>query len=330
MRKVSVVIPCFNAEPYLPTALRSVASQTWPVDEIIVVDDGSRDRSIQIARSFGARCLSTGSNLGPSTARNIGINAAHNELIAFMDGDDYWDADHCETLTGLLREFPEAGLAFSRVRFVGSRVGESARSVAEGVPTWAFWDLLIGNFVPQTGAMARRTAVLEVGGYNPDMRYSEDYELWLRLSQRFQLVCSPRITANHRCHDAQASDRAVKLLKGAWDVRFRLLAQASEENRPAERARLAERLREAWSADLGDCWATRERKGFRYLLTLERAIPGAAAASSRWRRRARIWPLWVGSTAIWRCLPSRLRERLRHSPIFRGRMPNRAATDTRR
>src|SRR5271157_3647324 len=99
---ISVIIPCYNAEPFLAEAIVSVLKQTCPVGEILVVDDGSTDRSAEIARSYGARVISMGRNSGHAAARNAGVDAARGDLLAWLDADDYWDAIHCEVVCGLL------------------------------------------------------------------------------------------------------------------------------------------------------------------------------------------------------------------------------------
>ena len=88
---VSVIIPCFNAEKYIEGAIRSVLLQDWPHVEIIVVDDGSTDRSADIVqKTFPQVTLVKQANQGVSMARNSGIQATHGDWIAFLDADDLW------------------------------------------------------------------------------------------------------------------------------------------------------------------------------------------------------------------------------------------------
>ena len=90
---ISVVIPCYNREPFLAETIESVLKQTRPVGEIIVVDDGSTDRSAEVARSYGARVISMNRNRGHAAACNAGVDAARGDLLAWLDADDYWDAE---------------------------------------------------------------------------------------------------------------------------------------------------------------------------------------------------------------------------------------------
>jgi glycosyltransferase involved in cell wall biosynthesis len=91
MPTVSVVIPAYNAEAYLREALDSVFAQTRPPDEVVVVDDGSTDRTSEVAASYGDRVrLLRQPNRGEAAARNAGVLAARGALIAFLDADDTW------------------------------------------------------------------------------------------------------------------------------------------------------------------------------------------------------------------------------------------------
>ena len=138
---ISVVVPAFNAARFLPEAIASVRAQTRTGAELIVIDDCSTDDSLEVARSLGATCLSTPTNSGPSAARNIGLRAARGELVAFLDADDYWEPNHCETTAALLDAHPGTAVAFGLSRTVGSteiRPAEQA-PVPEGVPANVFW-----------------------------------------------------------------------------------------------------------------------------------------------------------------------------------------------
>jgi glycosyltransferase involved in cell wall biosynthesis len=117
--RVSAVVPCFNGEPFLTEALESVRNQTQPVDELIVVDDGSTDRCVEIAESFGASDVRQ-ENRGEGAARNRGTAVATGDVIAWLDADDRWLPHHVAVLTGLLHRHGEAVAAFGVVQRFGS------------------------------------------------------------------------------------------------------------------------------------------------------------------------------------------------------------------
>jgi glycosyltransferase involved in cell wall biosynthesis len=114
---VSVVIPAYNRENYVAEAIRSALGQTYPVGEIIVVDDGSTDGTGDIARSFGGlvRCQTQG-HLGISRARNAGIAAAQGEFIALLDSDDLWLPQKLERQVRHLEAHPETEMVFGQMQ----------------------------------------------------------------------------------------------------------------------------------------------------------------------------------------------------------------------
>jgi glycosyltransferase involved in cell wall biosynthesis len=117
MNPISVIIPAYNREAYVADAIESAVAQTCPPDEIIVVDDGSTDRTAEIARSYGkqVRCISQ-ENQGTGVARNTGLKEARGSLIAFLDSDDVWLERKLEMQTAYLRTHPGTDMVFCRMK----------------------------------------------------------------------------------------------------------------------------------------------------------------------------------------------------------------------
>ena len=311
MTVISVVIPCYNSVAYLGEAIASVRAQRRPVDEIIVVDDCSSDSSRNLAASLGTRCLSTGRNGGPARARNLGVGAAGGDVIAFLDADDWWDPGHIEAVVGLLDRFPEAGVAFSRIRRCGSWSGESARFIPENQPTDVFWISLRDNIVPQMAVAARREALLAAGGYDESMRHAEDYDLWLRLARRHVLfVCTHRVTANYRGHDTQATDQRLKLIRGSYECRRRLLTSVHAED-PERGDRMAGEMRALWGRLMKQAWRSRDTDFLNLALGLGDLVPGTQTVQRSWRRARALWPAWLAATRLWDRVPPRAQRALR-------------------
>src|SRR5437667_12904384 len=102
MPRVSVIIPAFNAETYIAEALRSVAGQTYDDWDVVIADDRSTDKTVEIAKGFGERVkvVEHHENAGPATARNTAVAHSDGELLAFLDADDYWLPDFLEQQVG--------------------------------------------------------------------------------------------------------------------------------------------------------------------------------------------------------------------------------------
>jgi glycosyltransferase involved in cell wall biosynthesis len=171
---VSAVIPVYNGEQYLAEAIASVLAQDYRPLEVIVVDDGSTDRSGEIAQSYPlVRCIRQ-PHLGVSAARNAGIAAAGGEFIAFLDADDVWMPDKLTVQVGYLLAHPDVGFAFARQRFLFEQ-GVDA-------PRWYPQELLTqghAGFVPST-LVARKAVFERAGGFDTALSHGEDTEWLLR------------------------------------------------------------------------------------------------------------------------------------------------------
>ena len=319
--RVSVVIPSYNAARFLRESIGSVQMQTRPVHELIVVDDGSTDDSVKVARELGAIVLTSGRNAGPAAARNIGWRAATGDVVSFLDADDRWEPEHCETLAELLERFPEVELAYARVSAFGDQEFVTRPVLAEGVPTRATSHMMRTNLVPQIAVMVRRAALEAVGGYDERLRYSEDYHLWLRLSERAPFVCSHAITAHYRVHAAQATNATVKLWQSFWQVRLAFLERARETRHEAL-GEFEEQLRLGYEDDLRTAWDLNDLGLLRALLALQAQVPGAQGIYRAWRRRMMLFaPVWPAAKALVRTLLRRVRMRRTEARLWRDGDP---------
>lgn len=188
---VSVVIPAYNAERFIADALASVQAQSCQPLEIIVVDDGSTDRTAQLVRGFAGVCYLRQDNAGPSRARNAGIRAARGEYIAFLDADDLWLEEKLERQMALAAREPGLGLIVTNVRFLQNGVLSEPMFQLEGLGEAWFGDprlvtdqtrkLLGRNFVNTSAVFARRDLLLR-HLFNEQRKHNEDWELWLKMS----------------------------------------------------------------------------------------------------------------------------------------------------
>jgi glycosyltransferase involved in cell wall biosynthesis len=188
---VSVVIPLYQAAAYVSETLDSVAAQTAPPAEVIVVDDGSRDGGAEVARAhpLGPVVLSQ-SNAGPAAARNAGIRAAGGELIAFLDADDLWHPEKLARQLEVFRMAPDLGLVSCHAEGFWEEGGQRhARWREPYARALGVRDLLLDNRVQTLTAVAPRRVLEAVGGFDehPDLIGTEDYNLWLRIAARFPL-----------------------------------------------------------------------------------------------------------------------------------------------
>jgi glycosyltransferase involved in cell wall biosynthesis len=182
---VSILIPCYNAERWVGQAIESALAQTWFEKEVIVVDDGSRDGSLEVIKSFGARILwETGPNRGGNVARNRLLELARGEWLQYLDADDYLLPPKIERQVAFLREHPACDVVYSpvlRVNWSENKVEQEISPILEPHDPWI---LLARWWLPQTGGpLWRRQALIDVGGWKPDQPCCQEHELYLRLLQ---------------------------------------------------------------------------------------------------------------------------------------------------
>jgi glycosyltransferase involved in cell wall biosynthesis len=202
---ISVVMPCFEAERYVGEAVSSVLGQTHRNVDLIVVDDGSGDRSpailAELARANPDRMRVLHSeHVGPYPARNLALRQARGEYVAFLDADDWWLPETLEKLLGALSAH-DADLAYCGWQ----NVGESIDSKPHVPPAYETDDP-VAHFMrscpwPIHAALVRRTIVERLGGFSERRFASMDYDFWLRaLGQTRRIVRVPEVLAFYRWH----------------------------------------------------------------------------------------------------------------------------------
>jgi glycosyltransferase involved in cell wall biosynthesis len=213
---VSVILPVFNGEAFIQTALESVLSQTFQNFELIVVDDGSTDATMAIVESYGDRLqILRQQNAGHASARNAAARKANGDWIAMIDADDVW---HPEKLQQQLAVATLADVVYTATHnFEDSlRVDEATFTNGRCPSGDVFDDLMLDNFVTHSSILMRRDKFFAAGGYDESLRTTSDWDLWLRMSAagcRFHGIPVPlthyrwRNNSNSRNHARTCADR---------------------------------------------------------------------------------------------------------------------------
>ncbi|MGD0401058.1 MAG: glycosyltransferase family A protein [Syntrophobacteraceae bacterium] len=210
LKRISVIIPSYNAEKFLSEAIESVLHQTCPAEEIIVVDDGSVDSTVSIARSFGSSVIVIRqSNAGPSAARNAGVKNASGELIAFLDADDLWECDKLELQALYLAEHREAVAVVSSLSYfitgiydIDEHLDDHALLSYDPIDFLAFT-----RFYPST--LMVRSEIAKALQFPEGIHNSEDliYDALLRVRGRIGAV--EKVLVKKRTHPEQITHNAV-------------------------------------------------------------------------------------------------------------------------
>lgn len=178
---ITVVIPCFNAERWIARAVRSVQAQRGVDVEIIVVDDGSTDRSVAAVRALGPRIrMETGTNQGACVARNKGLWLAEASLVMFLDADDFLKDGALAALSKALTKF-EAHVVFGQVILADAAGERRPRPLPRLSSKAAFVaDWITTRFVPPCGVLWRRDYLRRIGGWDENLSMNQDGEIVLR------------------------------------------------------------------------------------------------------------------------------------------------------
>lgn len=193
--EISVVMSVYNGERYLAEALQSILTQTLSDFEVIIVDDGSTDRTWKLLEDFASRdrrvlLLRNIENLGISASLNRAIAMARAPLIARQDADDISLPNRLDLQTRFMKNYPDVVLLGSWVKTTDA-CGVETGSLSDFGCELAKWYLLFFNYFGAHGSLVlRRSTFEEVGGYDTSFRYAQDYDLWTRLSfeGRFELI----------------------------------------------------------------------------------------------------------------------------------------------
>jgi glycosyltransferase involved in cell wall biosynthesis len=273
--RVSVIVCVYNCERYLAEALDSVFAQTFRDFELIVVDDGSTDRTPEIVASYGARLRAIHQrNGGVSAARNAGLRAARGEWIAFLDADDIWLPVKLERQLAAAAEHPEAGIIVAdMLQFVGERVLVPSRNRAMRARSgMVLLDVLSRNWICPSAALVRRACYADAGEFIEGKNWGEDWLMWLRIASKHAVLSMEEILVRYRVHDSNASLRTpavqFETIMENYDLALEMIPQLA-----AQRAKV---------------------RAVQYRVAIRRAIdditavdPYAARQKLRWARRAR-------------------------------------------
>ena len=231
--EVSVVIPTYNRARKVARAIASVLHQSFSDYEIIVVDDGSTDNTVQVLSLFRRLIVPVihDENRGVSAARNTGIKASRAPLIAFLDSDDYWLPEKLAEQTAFFRAYPKAVACQTQEQWIrnGRRVNPGNRHLKRGGDI--FEPSLKLCLVSPSAAMVRRDLLDEVGFFDETLPVCEDYDLWLRISCRYPIHLLDRELV---IKEGGGPDQLSKSMAGIDRFRIQSMAKLLQTGRLAK------------------------------------------------------------------------------------------------
>ena len=224
---ISCIVPVFNGERFLGAAIDSILAQTYSPLEVIVVDDGSTDRTANVIGSYGERvsCVRQ-ANAGPGPARNAGIRTARGELLAFLDADDLWLPEKLARQHARFEARPELDLCVTHLQnFWEPEMAEEERRHRGGRLARP-----IAAYVSPT-ILARRTAFDRVGPFDPAIEAGWDLR-WFTRARELTLCIEmlPEVLVHRRLH---ASNISRTQAKRSVDAHMRFIKQYLDGKRKA-------------------------------------------------------------------------------------------------
>ena len=203
MPKVSVIIPTYNRADYLPQALRSVFDQSLSPSEVIVVDDGSSDGTADLVRGFrpAVRYIWQ-DHRGVSAARNLGLDEARGEVIAWLDADDLWEPDFLAASISHLEDQKLDGVYTGCIHIdaEGNTLPQHGDRVVP--PSELYSSLIDGNFIATPAIVLRKECYNQVDPFDTALSICEDYDMWLRLAREFTIAGLAAPLVKIRVHDS--------------------------------------------------------------------------------------------------------------------------------
>ncbi len=246
MPLISVVIPVYNGEKTIKQTIDSVLNQTFTDFELIIINDGSQDGTLDIVCKIQDARIKVFSypNAGVNASRNRGFKLASGEFITFLDDDDLWIPDKLEDQYKALLNNPQAGVAISWTDWID----ESGKIIGRGgYVSWegdALARMLLNDFVESgSNALIRKQAFIEVGGFDESLTHAEDWDMWLRLAARYHYTTVPKVQILYRIAANSVSSNVVKMEEGSLQVLERAYANAPASIQHLKQVSLANRYK---------------------------------------------------------------------------------------
>lgn len=226
MVKVSIIIPVYNGERYVSEAIDSVLNQTYKDFEIIVIDDGSKDDTLNILMRYVEKIKwKTQENKGQASAINKGIKMAKGKYIAYLDADDVCLPERFENQVKYLDEHPDVGLVYADF-YQTDENGKIRRTVKSRPPD--NFVLLQEDYIGRSTCMHKRECLDEVGLFDESITGDDDWDMWIRISEKFRMGYIDKPLVKYRVHKENISLIRPKRLDYRRYTKMRILEKTYE------------------------------------------------------------------------------------------------------
>ena len=228
--KISVIIPAYNSEKTIKYTIQSVLNQTFSDLELIIINDGSQDSTIEVIAEIEDSRIKVFSypNAGGNVSRNRGLHLAVGEFVSFLDADDLWTPDKLHSQLKALQENITAKVAYSWTDYIdenGEFILSGKRLNLNGN---VYGNLLLNNFLENgSNPLICRTSLIKLGGFDESLSAAQDWDMWLRLASQFDFVCVPSVQILYRISANSVSSNLVRQENSCLQVLERAYKESS-------------------------------------------------------------------------------------------------------
>lgn len=221
---VSIIVPIYNASRFIDNVMGSIAQQDYENYEVIFIDDGSADDSVRKIEAYNSSKVKIFSkeNEGPAKARNFGIVHASGKFVAFHDADDAWHRSKLSKQVALFQMRPSLGLVFSNAHYVAMDSGKVlGESIPSGLDAKNITKALMtrGCFILTSSVVIRRDALLAVGMFDDSLIFAEDWDLFFRISEGYEVDYVREVLLEQRAHRGSITSDESKRQRRIQDER---------------------------------------------------------------------------------------------------------------
>ena len=251
--KISVIIPAYNSEKTIKQTIQSVLNQTFFDLELIVINDGSQDSTIEVIAEIEDSRIKVFSypNAGGNVSRNRGLHLAVGEFVSFLDADDLWTPDKLHSQLKALQENITAKVAYSWTDYIdknGEFILSGKRVNLNGN---VYENLLLNNFLENgSNPLICRKSLIKLGSFDESLSAAQDWDMWLRLASKFDFICVPFVQILYRISANSVSSNLVRQEKSCLQV----LKRAYKERSSLQDATARSTLKHNWNISLANLY----------------------------------------------------------------------------
>ncbi|MEH2271815.1 MAG: glycosyltransferase [Nostoc sp.] len=276
--KISVIIPAYNSEKTITHTIQSVLNQTFTDLELIVINDGSQDSTLEVVTKIQDSRIKvfSYSNAGGNVSRNRGLHHSVGEFISFLDADDLWTPDKLQSQLKALQENVNAKVAYSWTDYINANGQFILSGKRINVNENVYEKLLLNNFLENgSNPLICRKALITLGGFDESLNAAQDWDMWLRLASKFDFICVPSVQILYRISANSVSSNLVRQEKTCLQV----LERAYKE-KPSLRDATRTTLKQNWNISLANLYKYLTCKALQKPFNRQK---GLAAARFLWK-----------------------------------------------